>query len=97
MYPEEAYGNCGVFGSLVLENTLHGIVGQVGTKKYLRLSIEVKESVSKGDVEKFGKLVKYINAKKGVIVSSNQEIKKRNVEVVPAYMVEFLLNKARPQ
>jgi len=60
------------------------------------LPIEVKETVDENDIEKFSKLVKYINAKKGMIVSSNQEIKRKDIEVIPAYLTEFLLNKTKP-
>jgi len=52
------------------------------------LPIEVKESVSEEDLKKFSSLVNYVNAKRGVIVSLNQSIKKWNVEVLPAYLVE---------
>jgi predicted AAA+ superfamily ATPase len=52
------------------------------------LPIEVKESVSEEDLKKFSSLVNYVNAKRGVILSLNQSIKKWNVEVLPAYLVE---------
>jgi predicted AAA+ superfamily ATPase len=54
------------------------------------LPIEVKETVNQEDIAKFSKLVKYINAKRGTIISSHQEIKKKNIEVIPVYMLEFL-------
>jgi hypothetical protein len=59
------------------------------------LPIEVKETVNEEDISRFSKLVKYINARKGVIVCLNQEIKRENVEVIPAYMVEFVLNQVK--
>ncbi|MEM2430312.1 MAG: ATP-binding protein [Nitrososphaerales archaeon] len=52
------------------------------------LPIEVKESVNEEDLEKFSKLVSYVNAKKGIIISLNQKIKKWNVETFPVYNVE---------
>jgi predicted AAA+ superfamily ATPase len=59
------------------------------------LPIEVKEMVNEEDISRFLKLVKYVNARKGVIVCLNQEIKRENVEVIPAYMVEFVLNRVK--
>jgi hypothetical protein len=59
------------------------------------LPIEVKETVNEEDISKFSKLVRYVNAGKGVIVSLNQEVKRENVKVIPAYMVEFLLNRVK--
>ncbi len=41
VYPQEPLENCGVYGSFVLENTIHEVVGQVDTKRYLRLSLHV--------------------------------------------------------
>jgi predicted AAA+ superfamily ATPase len=59
------------------------------------LPLEVKETVDEGDIAGFSKLVKYINAKKGVIVSLSQEIKRAGVEVMPVYLIEFLLDRAK--
>jgi len=59
------------------------------------LPIEVKETVNEEDIKKFSKLVRYLNAKKGVIISSSQEKRKENVEVIPAYMIEFLRNQIK--
>lgn len=39
IYPEESPENCGIYGALVLENAIHDIVGQVGNKRYLSLSV----------------------------------------------------------
>ena len=55
------------------------------------LPIEVKETVNKEDITKFAKLVRYINAKKGIIISSNQRLKREEIEVIPAYMAESLI------
>jgi hypothetical protein len=52
------------------------------------LPVEVKDTVQEEDIARFSKLVKYIHAKKGLIVSVNQQIKKGDVEVIPAYLVE---------
>ncbi|MEM2634128.1 MAG: ATP-binding protein [Nitrososphaerales archaeon] len=52
------------------------------------LPIEVKESVNEEDLEKFSKLVSYVNAKKGIIIYLNQKIIKWNVETFPVYNVE---------
>ncbi|MEM7826580.1 MAG: ATP-binding protein [Candidatus Aenigmatarchaeota archaeon] len=52
------------------------------------LPLEVKEKVSEEDLEKFSRLVNYIEAEKGIMVSLNQNMKKGNVEVIPAYSVE---------
>jgi predicted AAA+ superfamily ATPase len=54
------------------------------------LPVEVKETVNDEDISKFLRLVEYVNARKGIIVSLSQKIRKGNIEVVPAYMVEFL-------
>jgi predicted AAA+ superfamily ATPase len=59
------------------------------------LPIEVKETVQEEDIARFSRLVKYIHAEKGLIVSSNQKIKREDVEVIPAYQVEFLFDRAR--
>jgi hypothetical protein len=53
------------------------------------LPVEVKETVSEDDIARFSRLVKYINAEKGVIVSSGQEMKKEDVEVIPVHLVSF--------
>ena len=60
------------------------------------LPVEVKETVSEDDIARFSRVVKYINAEKGVIVSSGQEMKKEDVEVIPVYLVEFLLDRVKP-
>ncbi|MGC9149864.1 MAG: ATP-binding protein [Candidatus Micrarchaeia archaeon] len=52
------------------------------------LPVEVKEKVDEEDLKKFSKLVNYVNAKKGIMVSLSQNIEKDNVEVFPAYLVE---------
>jgi predicted AAA+ superfamily ATPase len=57
------------------------------------LPVEVKETVSDEDLAKFSALLKYINAKKGVIVSSSQNIRTDNIEVVPVYSTESLLER----
>jgi hypothetical protein len=59
------------------------------------LPVEVKETVDEGDIAEFSRLVKYVGAEKGVIVSSNQEIKSGDVDVIPVYLVEFLLDRAK--
>jgi len=55
------------------------------------LPVEVKETVTEEEVSKFSKLVRYIDAKKGIIISSNQRFKRGEVEVIPAYMTESLI------
>lgn len=57
------------------------------------LPIEVKESVSEDDLKKFSSLVNYVNAKKGIVISLNQSIKKQNIEVIPIYLVEKFFGK----
>ncbi|MGB9703471.1 MAG: ATP-binding protein [Candidatus Micrarchaeales archaeon] len=52
------------------------------------LPVEVKEKVDEEDLKKFSKLVNYVNAKKGIMISLSQNIEKDNVEVFPAYLVE---------
>jgi hypothetical protein len=59
------------------------------------LPIEVRETIDESDIAGFFRLMKYINADKGVIVSSSQQIKRESVEVMPAYQVEFLLDRAK--
>ncbi|MEM2896395.1 MAG: ATP-binding protein [Candidatus Bathyarchaeia archaeon] len=57
------------------------------------LPIEVKESISEEDLKAFSKLVNYVNAKKGIILSLDQEIKKWNVEAFPVYAVERIISR----
>ena len=57
------------------------------------LPIEVKETANEIDIEKFSKMMKYINAKEGWIITLNKEAKKENIKITPAYMVERLLTK----
>ena len=57
--------------------------------------IEVKETVSDDDLKKYSELLKYVNAPKGAIVSSTQRIKTERVEVIPAYLSEFLAEKIK--
>ncbi len=52
------------------------------------LPIEIKENVNETDIRKFLDLVKYINAKKGIIITLNQNFKKENIEVFPVYLIE---------
>jgi predicted AAA+ superfamily ATPase len=59
------------------------------------LPVKVKETVGEEDIVRFSGLVKRVNAERGIIVSSNQEIKRGNVEVIPVYLVEFLLDRAK--
>jgi predicted AAA+ superfamily ATPase len=55
------------------------------------LPVEVKQTVTEADYAKFSKLLKYIHAKRGIIVSSNQKNKREKTEVIPAYAAESLL------
>lgn len=57
------------------------------------LPIEVKENVSEEDVKKFSSLLKYVNLKRGILISLNQEMKKNNIAVFPAYSIEKNLGK----
>ena len=59
--------------------------------------VEVKETVDENDLERFSEALNYINVANGVIVSSNQRIKRENIEVIPAYMAEFLSEKVKPE
>jgi len=59
------------------------------------LPIEVKTTIDERDLKGFSKLMKYIGADKGVIVSLNQSISKGNIEVLPAYLVERTFGKYR--
>ena len=52
------------------------------------LPIEVKESVNEEDLKDFSKLIDYVNAKKGKIITFGQRIEKDNIEVYPAYLIE---------
>jgi len=61
------------------------------------LPVEVKETVQEEDIARFSKLVKYVHAEKGMIISSNQEIKRKDVEVIPAYLVESAFDREKPQ
>lgn len=54
------------------------------------LPIEVKSSVKEREVETFQKNIKKLGLKKGLIVSKDQRVKTKNVEVMPAY---FILNR----
>ncbi|MBS7652651.1 ATP-binding protein [Candidatus Bathyarchaeota archaeon] len=56
------------------------------------LPIEVKETVSEEEVKKFLRMMKYFNVKRGIIISLNQEMKRGDVQVMPAYQIEFLQN-----
>ncbi|MGB9741489.1 MAG: DUF4143 domain-containing protein [Candidatus Bathyarchaeia archaeon] len=60
------------------------------------LPVEVRETVDERDIANFSKLIEYVKAKRGIIVSLNQEMEKENVKVVPAYMIEFLLTPRTP-
>jgi len=64
-------------------------------KNKVLLPVEVKETVGEDDLTKFSEVLKYINAVKGIIVSSNQKIKRESIEVIPAYMAESLVEKAK--
>lgn len=57
------------------------------------LPIEVKENVSENDIKKFSDLLRYINLKRGFMISLNQEIKKNNIDIFPAYSIEKNLGK----
>ncbi|MEM3406335.1 MAG: ATP-binding protein [Nitrososphaerota archaeon] len=57
------------------------------------LPIEIKENVNENDLKKFLDLVKYINAKRGIFISLNQNFKKENIEVLPAYLIEKIFYK----
>jgi len=57
------------------------------------LPIEIKENVNEIYLKKILDLVKYINAKRGIIVSLNQNFKKENIEVFPAYLIEKIFHK----
>jgi len=39
VYPEQSLDNIGIYGSLALDVTIHGIVGQVGTQNYIKLAL----------------------------------------------------------
>jgi predicted AAA+ superfamily ATPase len=66
-------------------------------KNKVLLPVEVKETVGDDDLAEFSELLKYVNAEKGIIVSSGQTLKKGNVEVIPIYLTEFLLESLRRQ
>jgi hypothetical protein len=55
------------------------------------LPIEVKESVKEEDLKKFSGLVNYVGGKRGVIITLSQSFKKSNIEVLPVYFVERIL------
>jgi len=52
------------------------------------LPVEVKENVNEEDLKGFSKLIDYIDAKKGKIITFSQRIEKDNIEVYPAYLIE---------
>ncbi len=39
VYPEQPLQNIGIFGSLALDTTIRGVVGQVGTQNYIKLAL----------------------------------------------------------
>jgi len=51
--------------------------------------VEVKETLGDDDIERFASLVKYVGARRRVIVTSNQDVKREDVEVIPVYLTEF--------
>ena len=61
------------------------------------LPVEVKENVSERDVELFSRLVRDVGAEKGIMVSLNQEMKRKDVEVLPAYFIERFGYSGRPE
>jgi len=48
----------------------------------------VKETVRERDLIRFKRLMNYINVERGIMVSLNQFMKQKDVEVIPAYMLE---------
>jgi len=52
------------------------------------IPIEVKEKVQEKDIKKLRKIIKQINANKGIIISSNQKTKIENIEIIPVYLLE---------
>jgi hypothetical protein len=79
------------------------VVNALGAKYYFRerkkeidiilkngetLPVEVKERVSAVDLKRFSRLVRDVGCRRGVIVSLEQKMKKRNIEVLPAYSLE---------
>lgn len=59
------------------------------------IPIEVRESVNDRDIATYSKLIKRLNAERGVIISLNQEMKKNNIEVIPAYAIEQKINELK--
>jgi len=57
------------------------------------LPIEVKETANETDIKKFSRLMRRINAKEGWLITLNQEAKRENIKIIPAYMVEQFLTK----
>lgn len=52
------------------------------------LPIEVKMRVEDSDLKEFSRLLKYLNASKGILVSLNQSSKINGIEIIPAYLLE---------
>jgi len=61
------------------------------------LPVEVKQTVKQNELNEFSKLLKYIHAPKGVIVSMNQRILGKTAEVIPAYATESLLEQTKTE
>ena len=66
-------------------------------KDGVTLPVEVKETVGDDDLKKFSEAIKYIKADKGVIVSLNQKFNKENINVVPAYTAESLVENSKQE
>jgi predicted AAA+ superfamily ATPase len=61
----------------------------IAENKFL-LPIEVEET-AEGNLARFSQALEHINSAKGAVVSSNQRIKRENIEVIPAYLAEALV------
>jgi uncharacterized protein len=61
------------------------------------LPVEVKETVGNNDLKRFSELLHRINVEKGIIVSASQNFKTDNIEVLPAYRAETIVERARTQ
>lgn len=57
------------------------------------LPVEVKETVDENCLSRFAKLLEYVGAAGGVVVSSSQRAGRDNIEVVPAFLVESFFKK----
>jgi predicted AAA+ superfamily ATPase len=55
------------------------------------LPVEVKETIDENDIARLSKLLTLVKASRGILVTSSQEGSHGNIQIVPAYAIESLL------